>query len=97
MNGKFAEKYGASWAELNSDMKMMAIMSEIFDLRENVFENRKIVTHNFNQFLVRCDDIEKNRDALNRHATYWKLAIAMGSIVVATVLGYIVPKLLGLF
>ena len=36
MNGKFVEKYGNTWAELNPDMKMMAIMSEIFDLREDI-------------------------------------------------------------
>lgn len=36
MNGKFIEKYGNAWAELDNDMKMMAIMSEIYDLRESV-------------------------------------------------------------
>ena len=38
MNGKFIEKYGQAWAELNDDMKMMSIMSEIFDLREEMRE-----------------------------------------------------------
>lgn len=36
MNGKFMEKYGEAWGEMNQDMKMMAIMSEIYDLRESI-------------------------------------------------------------
>jgi len=35
MNGKFTEKYGQSWGEMNNDTKMMVIVSEIFDLRED--------------------------------------------------------------
>ncbi len=36
MNGKFVEKYGAAWKDMDMDMKMMAIMSEIYDLREAI-------------------------------------------------------------
>ncbi len=36
MNGKFIEKYGAAWKDMDSDMKLMAIMSEIYDLREHI-------------------------------------------------------------
>jgi len=36
MNGKFVEKYGQSWSQMGQDEKMMAIMSEIFDLNEHV-------------------------------------------------------------
>ena len=38
MNGKFVEKYGATWADLDNDNKMMVICSEIFDLREEMRE-----------------------------------------------------------
>lgn len=36
MNGKFVEKYGEAWKEMDHDMKLMVIMSEIFDLRERI-------------------------------------------------------------
>jgi len=36
MNGKFVEKYGQAWSQMEQDEKMMAIMSEIFDLNEHV-------------------------------------------------------------
>lgn len=33
MNGKFEQKYGMSWKDMDTDSRMQAIMSEIFDLR----------------------------------------------------------------
>ena len=36
MNGKFVEKYGQTWSQMDQDEKMMAIMSEIFDLNEKI-------------------------------------------------------------
>ena len=41
MNGKFIEKYGEAWGEMNDDMKMMSIMSEIYDLKEAVEPMKK--------------------------------------------------------
>ena len=97
MNGKFIEKYGEAWTNLDNDTRQMVLMSEIFDLREDVAENRKVVLDNFNEFKIRCEGIDTNRDILQRHVTYWKLSIALGSILIATIIGYIVPKLMGLF
>ena len=36
LNGKFVEKYGLSWKDMDNDARLMAIMSEIFDLSESV-------------------------------------------------------------
>jgi len=36
LNGKFIEKYGKQWATMDDGEKQMAVMSEIFDLRESV-------------------------------------------------------------
>ncbi len=44
MNGKFIEKYGSTWGDLKPDMQLMAIMSEIFEIRESHDAVRKIVS-----------------------------------------------------
>ena len=36
LNGKFIEKYGKSWMEMDNESRWMAVMSEIFDIREAV-------------------------------------------------------------
>jgi len=36
LNGRFIEKYGQRWAEMDDGQKQMALMSEIFDLREAI-------------------------------------------------------------
>jgi len=36
MNGKFEQKYGLAWKDMDHDARMLAIMSEIFDLREDM-------------------------------------------------------------
>lgn len=36
MNGKFEQKYGLTWKDMDTDSRMMAIMSELFDLRESI-------------------------------------------------------------
>jgi len=36
LNGRFIEKYGQRWAEMDDGEKQMALMSEIFDLREAI-------------------------------------------------------------
>ena len=36
LNGKFQEKYGLAWKDMDMDARMQAVMSEIFDLREAV-------------------------------------------------------------
>ena len=36
MNGRFIEKYGEAWGKMDNDMKLMVIMSELYDLRESV-------------------------------------------------------------
>jgi hypothetical protein len=35
LNGKFIEKYGKAWLSMDDGERQMAIMSEIFDLRES--------------------------------------------------------------
>ncbi len=36
LNGKFQEKYGLAWKDMDMDARMQAIMSELFDLRDAV-------------------------------------------------------------
>lgn len=36
LNGKFQEKYGLTWKDMDNDARMQSIMSELFDLREAV-------------------------------------------------------------
>jgi len=50
LNGKFIEKYGQRWAEMDDGEKQMALMSEMFDLRESVEPISEI-----------CKTVEKHR------------------------------------
>ena len=36
LNGKFESKYGLAWKDMDHDSRLMAIMSELFDLRDTV-------------------------------------------------------------
>jgi hypothetical protein len=36
LNGKFIEKYGLTWKDMDNDARWQTMMSEIFDLRESV-------------------------------------------------------------
>lgn len=36
LNGKFEQKYGLSWKDMDNDARMQSIMSELFDLRDVV-------------------------------------------------------------
>ncbi len=36
LNGKFIEKYGKAWLTMDDGEKWMAVMSEVFDLREKM-------------------------------------------------------------
>jgi hypothetical protein len=36
LNGKFTEKYGKSWENMDRDARDQALMSELFDLRDDV-------------------------------------------------------------
>jgi len=54
MNGKFIEKYGTTWGEMNQDTKMMVLVSEIFDLREEIDPLRSF-----------CDKVKKHEFHLN--------------------------------
>jgi hypothetical protein len=36
LNGKFVEKYGLAWKEMDDDARWQTMMSELFDLRESV-------------------------------------------------------------
>ena len=36
LNGKFIEKYGLTWKDMDNDARWQAMMSELFDLRESV-------------------------------------------------------------
>ena len=36
LNGNFINKYGKSWDDMDEGQKQMALMSELFDLRESV-------------------------------------------------------------
>ncbi len=50
LNGKFQEKYGLAWKDMDMDARMQAIMSEIFDLRETVSPLDKT-----------CRDVERHK------------------------------------
>lgn len=36
LNGKFVEKYGLNWKDMDNDARWQAMMSELFDLREGI-------------------------------------------------------------
>ena len=94
MNGKFQEKYGSAWKDMDSDTRQMILMSEIFDLREQeaqdkqelkdqIVSNRLAVMDAFKVYSAACKVVEK-------HQVYWTLALWVGSPFALAVLGIVI-------
>lgn len=50
LNGKFQEKYGLAWKDMDNDARMQSIMSELFDLRDAI-----------GPFDKTCKEVEKHK------------------------------------
>jgi hypothetical protein len=76
MNGKFVEKYGTAWKEMNTDMKLMAIMSELFDFNEEI---KPIVR----EWPETCKQVAKNKYDLS--IAKWAGGVVVSAIIVALI------------
>lgn len=94
MNGKFVEKYGLAWKDMDMDAKLQALMSEQFDTREtlnniriDLNENRQITNSYHDTICTRVDKIEND---VQKRNLYWKILILATTPFYLAVIGILI-------
>jgi len=82
LNGRFIEKYGQSWSQMDDREKQMALMSEIFDLREDM---EPVKSH----LSSVCKTVEN-------HKTYFRGIWVAISLIAIPVIGAIIKFIMGI-
>lgn len=79
LNGKFTEKYGKSWQSMDEGERQMALMSELFDLRESVEPVKGL-----------CESVDKHRTYFKG---IWIMIASIGIPVLLMIISTIIDYL----